>query len=202
MFFNTIDDETLQLLKAIQRIPEFSELRLVGGTALALQIGHRISVDLDLFGTWNTDGPLEPLLKQCGHLVVDNVQKSMQFFTVNGIKTDFVRYDYPWLEPALSESGIRLASIPDIGAMKINAIINRGTKKDFIDLYYLLGNHSLEAILGWFKAKYSTGNVGTALRSLVFFDDADDMPMPRMLLPLNWEKVKTVISEKVREFAG
>ena len=99
MYYDTVEEKTLELLKSIQAIPELSELRLVGGTALALQIGHRISIDLDFFGKWNINGSLEPVLSSCGDVVVDNIQRKMQFFTISGIKTDFVEFDYPWISP-------------------------------------------------------------------------------------------------------
>ena len=155
MYYDTVEEKTLELLKSIQAIPELSELRLVGGTALALQIGHRISIDLDFFGKWNINGSLEPVLSSCGDVVVDNIQRKMQFFTISGIKTDFVEFDYPWISPPVVADGITIAGIEDIGAMKINAIINRGTKKDFVDIAFLLKDYSLSTILDWFKTKYT-----------------------------------------------
>lgn len=201
MYYNTITDHTLALLKSIQSIPELAELRLVGGTALALQIGHRMSIDLDLFGKWNYDDSLEPLLSRCGEVILNNYQRKMQFFTINGIKTDFVEYDFPWIGQDIIQDGIRLASIEDIGAMKINAIINRGTKKDFIDLAFLLRDYNLATILDWYKTKYSSKNLAVALRSLVYFVDAEAMPMPKMIIPLKWDEAKSIVSKALRNYA-
>ena len=146
-------------------------------------------------------GSLDLLLSRCGNVVVDNILGTMQFFTIDGIKTDFVKYDYPWIGDAVVEDGIRIASIEDIGAMKINAIINRGTRKDFIDMAFLLKEHSLDTILGWFKEKYASGNTGTALRSLAYFDDAETMPMPKMILKMTWDECKALIEGKLNDFA-
>ena len=201
MYYDTVEEKTLELLKSIQAIPELSELRLVGGTALALQIGHRISIDLDFFGKWNINGSLEPVLSSCGDVVVDNIQRKMQFFTISGIKTDFVEFDYPWISPPVVADGITIAGIEDIGAMKINAIINRGTKKDFVDIAFLLKDYNLSTILDWFKTKYKNGNLGTALRSLAYFEDAETMPMPHMLISTSWDNVKATIIEKLRSFS-
>ena len=202
MYYNTIADRTLALLKSIQSIPELSEVRLVGGTALALQIGHRVSIDLDLFGKWDHEDSLEPLLSCCGDVILDNYQNIMQFFTIDGIKTDFVKYDYPWIGQEIKQDGIRLASVEDIGAMKINATINRGTKKDFIDLAFLLKSYNLNTILDWYKTKYSSKNLAVALRSLAYFEDAEVMPMPKMIIPMKWEEAKTIVSKALRDFAS
>jgi len=202
---DTIAAETLSLLKRIQSLPEFANTRLVGGTALALQLGHRISVDLDLFGAWPDEANLSFALKGVG-----KVRKSsgtpdgrMQFFYVDGIKVDCVSYsEYPWLDNPVEESGIRLASVRDIAAMKINAITNRGTRKDFVDLAFLLGHFGVDEVFRWYEAKYQDANPALALRSMCYFADAETMPMPRMILPFDWEDAKKKIGESVRELVS
>ena len=123
----------------------------------------------------------------------------MQFFFIDDIKVDCVSYDmYEWLEPPVEEDGIRLAGIKDIGAMKINAITNRGTRKDFVDLARLLDDYSLEEIFGWYQAKYPQANPALAVRSLSYFVDAETMPMPKMLIDFDWDAAVDKISAAVR----
>ena len=107
----------------------------------------------------------------------ENVNKTgsnrfMQFFEIDGVKVDFVNYNYPWLNEPIIEEGIQLASIEDIAAMKINAIINRGTKKDFIDIDFLLERYSLAQILELYQQKYGVKDYQIALRCLSYFEDA------------------------------
>ena len=196
----TITPETLVLLKNIQSLPTFRDARLVGGAALALHFGHRTSIDLDLFGAWETHTPLELALAECGRVEkLGGDGKSFQFFSVNGVKIDCVAYPYKWLAPPVVSDGVRLASIPDIAAMKIAAVTNRGTRKDFVDVYFLLRLHSLEQLLDWYMQKYPDGNAYLTMRSLVYFADAEQEVMPKMLIPVEWESVKSTIRKAVRE---
>jgi hypothetical protein len=103
------------------------------------------------------------------------------------------------LEPAIEENGVRLAGIRDIAAMKINAITNRGTRKDFVDLAFLLERFPLNEIFGFYMKKYPEANPALALRSLSYFVDAEMEPLPRMLKPFDWKDAKSRISEAVRE---
>ena len=136
------------MLKKIQKIKEFSKLRLVGETALALQIGHRKSIDIDLFGTIKADNiAVSQKLKEIGKLIIIQKSKNINIYLLNNIKVDIVNYPYPWLENEKLEDDILLADIKDIAAMKISAITGRGTKKDFIDLYFLLKHYTLKEIL-------------------------------------------------------
>lgn len=193
-----VDTKTFNLLKEIQSIPELKEMRLVGETSLALQIGHRISVDLDLFGSFDSSIPLEMLFTNFNNVVKTGANRFMQFFEIDGIKVDFVNYSYPWLENPIQEEGITLASIEDIAAMKVNAIINRGTKKDFIDMAFLLEHYSLLQILAFYQKKYGVHDYQMALRSLTYFEDAELEVMPRMLINKDWETTKTEITSQVK----
>ena len=193
-----VDTKTFNLLKQIQAIPELQEMRLVGGTSLALQIGHRISVDLDFFGAFDSSIPLEMFFTNFDNVVKTGSNRFMQFFEIDGVKVDFVNYNYPWLESPINEEGITLASIEDISAMKINAIINRGTKKDFIDVAFLLEHYSLLQLLGFYQKKYGVHDYQMALRSLTYFEDAELNVMPRMLINKDWDTIKTEITSQVR----
>lgn len=203
LFYNTINAKTLSLLKRVQNLPDLAETRLVGGTALALQLGHRISVDLDIFGKWDYSLDLLGKFSAIGSTNKESgtPDGKMAFFYIDDIKVDCVAYDmYEWLEPPIEEDGIRLAGIKDIGAMKVNAIVNRGTRKDFVDMARLLQDNSLDEILLWYRAKYPDANLALALRSLSYFVDAETMPMPRMLVPFDWNDAKDRIRAAIRKF--
>ena len=201
LHFETIESHTLEVLRRLQCLPELKSTRLVGGTALALQLGHRISIDLDIFGGWDYSLDLVSLFAQIGTVEKQSGTPNgkMQFFFIDDIKVDCVCYDmYVWLEPAIEDGGVRLAGIKDIGAMKVNAITNRGTRKDFVDLARLLDEYPLKDIFEWYQEKYPQANPALALRSLSYFVDAEMMPMPKMLIDFDWEAAKDKIRSSVR----
>ena len=180
--------------------PALCELRLVGGTALALQYGHRSSIDLDLFGKIDVDAyELQEILSKHGMLRVENETKIIHQYIIDNIKVDVVNYPFEWITPMIEDEGVRLASPMDIAAMKVNAIEGRGTKKDFIDMYMLLQHYSLEEILGFYQQKYPNHSVFRALRSLTYFEDAEDQFMPRMFVDTTWEEMKQFIIHRVKE---
>ena len=202
LFLKTIEPQTLSLLQRLQALPELADTRLVGGTALALQLGHRISVDLDVFGKWDYSKDLCAVLSAVGHVEKESGTPDgrMAFFYIDGVKVDFVSYEkYEWLEPPVVEGGVRLSGIKDIAAMKVNAITNRGARKDFVDIARLLDEHSLPEMLEYFMKKYPESNPALALRSLSYFVDAETMPMPRMMIPFNWNSAKERIQSAIRD---
>lgn len=195
----TIEPYTLELLRALMQETALSELRLVGGTALALQYGHRSSIDLDLFGKIDIDGyELQSTLSKYGVLKVENETKIIHQYYIDNIKVDVVNYPFEWISPIIEEDGIRLASPVDIAAMKVNAIEGRGTKKDFIDMYMLLQHYSLKEIIAFYQQKYPNYSIFRALRSLTYFEDAEDQFMPRMFIEDTWENMKLYITNQVK----
>ena len=164
--YQTVDVHTLELLRLLSAEPAFSAMRLVGGTSLALQYGHRTSVDLDFFGMFDADTPFSSILRGYGQLTIIKESPKIKVYLLDGIKVDFVHYDYPWIESPLLVDGLTLATPPDIAAMKVNAIEGRGSKKDFIDLYYLLHYYTLAEILDYYKQKYPEHSVFRALMSI------------------------------------
>lgn len=199
----TVERRTLALLKQLQQMPLLQNSRLVGGTALALQLGHRNSIDLDFFGefqnsyidflnTFNNEG-----------LTVNSLQntKSIHIFEIEGVKVDIVNYPYKWLEEPIEDDGIKLSGLKDIASMKLAAITNRGTKKDFIDMYFLLQHFSLNEMVEYYKTKYDTNSIYNVIRSLVYFADAENDPMPKMYIPVIWNEVKSVIKESVEKIS-
>lgn len=120
-------------------------------------------------------------------------------YLIDGIKVDFVDYNFELIEPINVVDGIRLVSKKDIAAMKLNAIAGRGSKKDFVDVYQLLNEFSLIEMLSLYIQKYPNGSEFMVLKSLLYFDDADNEPNPIMLLPVSWEQIKEKISLEVEK---
>ena len=204
LHYQTIQPDTLELLKRLMAEPLFVGTRLVGGTALALQFGHRSSIDLDLFGTIEEDTDLTTeVLKNIGSTVLGKCTSRIKSYFVNGIKTDFVRYDYyPWIDDAITEDGLRLASPKDIAAMKMNAIQGRGTRKDFVDMYFLIQRYGLEQVMQFYMAKYPEYSEYRAMLSLTYFEDAEQSPMPKMFADVSWEEMKHCILNAVEAYSN
>ena len=201
LYYKTIDTETLELLKRIQNIPAFANLRLVGGTSLALQIGHRKSIDLDLFGKIEDDEfTIAEILNKTGRVTILKKSKNINIYTINGIKVDIVNYPYAWLKDIIFEDTLKLANMEDIAAMKLSAITNRGTKKDFIDLFFLLKRYSLEELFDFYKNKYHDGSAFLVIKSLSYFDDADEEAMPDMCIAAKWEEIKSRLSHILTDY--
>lgn len=199
--YRTIDPHTLELLKYLIEVPLFNECRLVGGTSLALQYGHRSSIDLDMFGDIPDNDLLYlDVLKEFGHIDTQKTSRIVKTFIVDGIKVDFVNYSmYPWIDKLVLEDGLRLASPKDIAALKTYAIQNRGSKKDFIDMFFLLQHFSLEDILGFYSQKYPNYSMFRTRMALTYFDDAENQESPIMWMNVEWETVKETISQEVRK---
>lgn len=193
--YKTVEPHTLELLKKLTKEPFFAETRLVGGTALALQYGHRMSIDLDFFGNIEDDNiAIREILNNIGTISVFKETTNIKIYSINGIKVDFVNYSrYAWIDSAIEEDGLRLASPKDIAAMKINAIEGRGTKKDFIDMYFLLQHYTLEEILAFYANKYPENSLFRALMSLSYFEDAEEQLMPKMFSKIEWREMKQFI---------
>ena len=194
----TVSPELLELLEKIMKLDSFNDYLLVGGTSLALQIGHRNSIDIDLFGNCEIDEEFfTRTLNEFGTFEVFKKSKNILITSINGVKVDFVNYKYPLLRDYIVIDGIRMASKQDIAAMKINAIAGRGSKKDFIDLYFLLNDFSLAEIIDFYLQKYFDGSKFMAIKSLSYFSDADIDKTPPVYLDFNWETCKQKIIEEV-----
>ena len=201
--FQTVEPHTLELLRSLMALPLLSGTRLVGGTSLALQYGHRNSVDLDFFGSLDDDLiAFRDCLESISHVNVIKETKSIRIYDIDGVKIDFVDYSrYPWLADAVEEDGLRLASPKDIAAMKVNAIEGRGTRKDFVDIYFLLQHYSLNEILGFYQKKYPEHSLFRALMSLSYFDDAEKQMMPKMFASVTWDEMKAYIIKEVEKIS-
>ena len=171
---------------------------LAGGTALALQLGHRISYDLDFFSPEDklevgTRAQIVSALHASGEAQVSTNEGIMIFAKLMGVDVSFIYQHHPLLEPVVEVEGIRLASILDIGLMKLSAINSRGTRRDFVDLYCMREHAPLEKLLDLVSQKYSDRPDFTviAARALQYFDDAESDPRPMTLLKkVRWGDVK------------
>ncbi|HEB62427.1 MAG TPA: hypothetical protein ENI82_04660 [Bacteroidetes bacterium] len=196
-----VEAQLLELLKDLMKEDLFQSFYLVGGTSLSLQLGHRNSIDIDLFGSDYLDNiEILEILNRLGKVTTLKQSKVIKIYEVNGIKVDIVSYQYPWLEPAKVIEGIRLASKKDIAAMKLNAITGRGSKKDFIDLYFLLKEYTLKEIMAFYNEKFKDGSSFLVLKSLCYFEDADKQKMPKMYIDISWKEIKNIILEKYNSF--
>lgn len=196
--YQTVSTKLLDVLKKMVHYDAMFPFYLVGGTALALQLGHRLSIDLDFFGNQELDElEINNLLKECvGSFKLIQKTKNILIYAAENIKIDFVNYPFPWLAEPVKDDFIQLASIEDIAAMKLNAITGRGSKKDFVDIYFLLNKYTLEEMLALYKQKYSNGSSFLVLKSLIYFEDAEQQEMPVMLMPIDWKEIKQTITEQ------
>ncbi|MFD2201867.1 nucleotidyl transferase AbiEii/AbiGii toxin family protein [Shivajiella indica] len=198
--YQTVEPKTLDILRKISSLSVFSEHRLVGGTSLALQYGHRLSIDLDFFSSEKID--YEEILlniQPLGRVEVVSRSKFINCFFVNDVKVDFVSLPYPWIDDPIIYDSIRLASIKDIAAMKLAAITNRGSKKDFIDIALLIEKLGLDQMMRCYQEKYPDGMDMMVIRSLVYFEDAEAQADPVMLIPYEWESIKKLILDETKK---
>ena len=168
----TIDAATLELLKRLMGDERLQSFVLVGGTSLALQMGHRISVDLDMFTEKEFEADeLREYLERNYHLQTDYLAFATVKGEIDGVQVDCIAHAYPWLKPFVLEEGIRLASLEDICAMKLNAIAGNGTRiKDFVDVAHLSSVFSLQQMLDFYEEKYNA-NPLMPLKGIVYFAD-------------------------------
>jgi len=176
---------------------------LTGGTALTLHLGHRESDDLDFFSQrpFNAQRLLQHL-EPMGRFENIELNKDTLNAFINKVKVQFLYYPYRLLEKSHVWKGIAISSLIDIACTKCVTISTRGSKKDFIDMYALLQHYSLKEILRKVKQKYQEIDYSepAILKSLVYFEEAERQPMPRLHITVEWEEVKTNISQKVKSF--
>lgn len=201
----TIEPRTLSVLNKLMELVELNQFNLVGGTALSLKYGHRLSIDLDLFSVENFER--EPIIKSLektfgdGFVYRGNFAKWGIFCQIEKIKVDIVHYPHAIIQSIETYSGIRLYHDKDLIAMKIQAILGRGVKKDFWDIAELMDHYSLEEMMACHKTKFPNQMLGISIPyALTYFADADESDDPETIKPITWKQVKAKIQKKVRDY--
>jgi len=204
LHYGTVKSTTLEILKKLMDLPELSKFSLAGGTALALRYGHRVSVDLDLFSSVDFDSEhiINVLSKEFSNLKIHSTNNIGIFCYIDDIKIDFVKYHYfPIIAPIEEENGIRILNDCDLIAMKVNAILRRGVKKDFWDIAELMQHYTVENFIDYYMQKYPNQRQLISIpRALIYFEDAEKSENPVCLKDQTWEKIKAVIREKTNEY--
>jgi hypothetical protein len=201
-----VDKTHIDLIRSLQGKDYLKDFILVGGTGLALIIHHRKSVDIDLFTS--EDFVVEQVLEKLEYdfaFQMDYIGGNTIKGSSAGIKVDLLAHKYPSIGDTIVIENIRIASLDDISAMKINSIANDGTRvKDFIDLYFLLVEHgfSVESLLRNYKAKYSQRNALHALKSLTYFEDVDlsDWPELNRKKDISWDEIQEILDNACEEY--
>jgi len=200
LFKETVEPTTLALIQLLQRDPLFEDFYLVGGTALSLQLGHRTSVDIDLFSRspFNHEFFLEQLEKKYS-FSLQYMNKNTLKGIVNGVFIDILTHDYVYISETIEIEGIKMLDKKDIAAMKINAISGNGTRaKDFIDIYFLLKEFQFGQLIEFYLKKYGFRNEFHAIKSLTFFNDmnTNDWPVLKKEPKLTVSKLKRELVKK------
>jgi hypothetical protein len=205
MFYpETAEPASLELVRKLQQMPVFKDFLLVGGTALSLQLGHRKSVGIYLFSR-------QPFVAEtCASLLEENSDFQLLYLQNNTLKgiigeifIDIITHNYPLISDVVIFEGIRMASLQDIAAMKVNVISGIGTRvKDFIDIYFLLKSMSFKAIIESYSKKYGARNESHAIKSLTWFDGVDLHTWPELILEpeLRFQEIKNSITEARNDF--
>ena len=205
LHLEAIEPRTLSLLKKLFALPQLEDFYLVGGTALALRYGHRTSIDLDIFSTkmFDLKGLASALKNEfgTGFRYKPKPNSIGIFCFIDDIKVDIVRYLHPMIAKGKIVEGIRLYADDDIAAMKVNAILGRGKKKDFWDMSELFRHHTFKEIEGFYCKKYPEQILAISIpHALTYFADADESEDPVSLKGQTWESVKSHIQKKVRDY--
>jgi hypothetical protein len=199
---NAVPPATLELLEKISEIKQLNLFGLGGGTNLALRYGHRLSIDLDFFTNSSFDiAFLFQIISKkftTTELLFEKNQTIM--LNINDIKVDFVLYPFQWLQPFDTFENVRLLSISDMIPMKLQAVSNRNSKKDYWDIAFLMKQYSLAEMLKVFKLKFPQIDPGFIIHSLIDFENADAEPDPDTYINTTWAEVKLKLTNEVKKY--
>lgn len=197
----TVEKNTLDILNKLMQDESLNDFILVGGTALSLHIGHRKSIDLDLFTQKDFDT----------NAVEEHLYSNFQFQTsykarntlkgsIDGVKVDLIAHKYPYIMPPLTMDGIRIADIKDITAMKLNAIAGDGSRlKDFVDIAFLSRHLSLQQMIACYSQKYSGSNAMIIPKALLYYEDIiHDEPIVLFTKNYKFQKLTIRLNEMVK----
>lgn len=201
-----IETPTLDLIKSLQTKTYLQGFYLVGGTALALHFGHRKSIDIDLFSNFdfNASDLLEKIHQDFSFQLLFTASNTLKGH-IGNINVDLLAHRYKLVSGVETIDGVDMLSLPDIIAMKLNAISTSGQRsKDFIDIYYLLKKYRLEKMLEFYQEKYNQNNISFVLKSLIYFDDVDlaDWPVLIENPRLKWGDITKLIEKVVLAYAN
>ena len=203
MFEQVLHGNTKAILALLEKSDIIQKAYLAGGTALALQLGHRISYDLDFFTQKEFDeNILLPEIEKISNFQLDRIAWRTILGSFEGVKFSIFYYKYPLLYSTKKFGAINIVDVHDIAAMKIAAIASRGAKRDFVDLFFISKDIiPLEDIIQLYDKKYK--NLATTsvhiMKSLVYFEDAESDEMPKMLKDAEWGKIKEYFESEVKK---
>lgn len=201
----TLGQKRLNILIGLKFLKDY-HFYLAGGTALAMQLGHRISLDFDFYTEkeFNPEALLQDVQKYFKDVRLVRRAKNTLILDIDNVEVSFFSYPYPLISPLIKIPEVNLASIEDISCMKMVAIIQRGTKRDFIDIYFLIKKFSLEKLFALAQEKYKGSfNRYLALQALTYFIDADkekEEKRTKTSTGISWDKIKKEITKIVKEF--
>lgn len=202
MYGKTINKKTKLVLEKIKKSKFVKNFYLAGGTALAIQLGHRESIDLDFFSLQKFSvSDMEKEISSLGKFVLNKKDYRTLDGVLDTVKISFFHYEYDLIFPLVDFDNIKIADERDIACMKLDAVSSRGSRKDFIDIYFLLEKYSLRELMLFFERKYKNikYNKLHILKSLTYFEDAEEEPMPIMIKNTEWNEVKRKIIEEAKK---
>lgn len=203
MYKNVLLQNTSKIFGKLKKTVFIKNFYLSGGTALALQIGHRESEDLDFFNSESFNPQqIQNSLLEIGTITDVQLDSGTLNCFLDNTKIQFLHYPYKLLEEKIEWEGIYISSVLDIACTKLLTISSRGSKKDFIDLYFLLKTYKLPFLFKKLEEKYQNSQYDQLhiLKSLIYFEAADAQPSPKMHKEINWQEVKEELKKEVKNF--
>ncbi len=203
MHYSILDKERLNILPSFKFLKD--RFYLAGGTALALHLGHRDSIDFDFFTQEDIDTKSlfnEIIEALDNHSIVKTQEENNTLSVIidDTVKLSFFTYKYKMLNEAIDEPYLNIASVADIACMKLSAVTGRATNKDYIDLYFILDTFSLDELLELSIQKHNNLDINLILKSLVYFDDIEDEPIVfKEGNYVKWQEVQKRLINSVKE---
>ena len=197
------------ILSILKNLRIWEDFYLAGGSGLALQINHRISVDFDLFSATNKLGPMErrqiqDMFINLGNTIIRVSKDETLEIIFKGVRLSFFYYDYPLVAPLVKFNSIKIAAIADIGAMKLASIVGRGSKRDFVDIFFIVKEYiPLSKLISMAEKKFRQIQSFSvqALHALVYFEDAESERMPKLIKKVSWQQIKSFLKTEVRKLS-
>lgn len=203
-FWDILDEKRTEILPLLKTFKD--DFYLAGGTALALQIGHRDSIDFDFFSpeSFSTEElfrKVDQVFKSHRVIKTQEAKDTLSVVIDDGIKMSFFAFPYKLIEPLLDKNNFKMSTIADIGAMKLSAITSRSVLKDYVDLYFILHKIGLNELLQMTETKFPTLDANLILKSLVYFDDIQEEPILfKHGDDVSFASVKKYLSEEVKKY--